>query len=272
MRFPRLPVFFVLVLSGPLYFLAYQANPSRHFGIGYWDSLFLADEESFYPPLRTSGPFRHPDQSVEIREFVGRLTRRDAGFQIPYHALRSPLRLSMRCHRFGLSGSIALTVNGEPIDEFVFTERSYPWGGIRAIIPQSVAEKGPLRIDLSTKGGTPPPAHLPPDLGFGVDWLEVEPMSEGVLLLPTGAEWMRLFLFLVLAFVFLRFLGTKPAAAAVTMFVLVAAVAVAVAIYPVITSRTLASAWFGFLGLMLLIGLGELADRRSPVADVARGR
>ena len=96
-------------------------------------------------------------------------------------------------------------------------------------------------------------------------------MSEGVLLLPTGAEWMRLFLFLVLAFVFLRFLGTKPAAAALTMFVLVAAVAAAVAIYPVITSRTLASAWFGFLGLMLLIGLAELADRRSPVADVARG-
>jgi hypothetical protein len=42
----------VLALAAPAYFLAYQANPSMHFGIGRWDRPWLADEEGFYPPSR----------------------------------------------------------------------------------------------------------------------------------------------------------------------------------------------------------------------------
>ena len=268
----RLLVVLALTLSGPLYFVAYQARPLRHFGIGYWDSLFLADEESFYPPFRTSGPYRHPDESVEVREFVGRLTRRRAGFEIPYHALRSPLRKSLRCHRFALEGIVELTVNGELINEFVFAETSYPWAGIKAVIPQNVAEKGALKIDLVTKGGRPPPSHLPSDLGLGVDWIEIEPMSGGVWLLPTGAEWTRWFLFLVLAYVFLRFVRAGPGAVAAAMIGIVLVAVAAEAVYPVVTSRTLASAWLAFPGLMVLIGLAELIDRRSFNAGSARVR
>ena len=262
-RFPHLPSIIVLLLSGPFYFVAYQANPSQHFGIGRWDSAFLAEEADFYPPIRMSGPFRHSDNTVEIREFVGRLTRRRASFQIPYHALRTPLQFSLRCHRFGLQGSVNLTVNGSPIREFVFTKQSYPWGGIRAVIPQEVAERGPLRVELLTVGGDAPPGHLPEDLGLGVDWLEVSPISRGVLLLPTAPQWFRLFLFLLLGFFFLRFLDIEPLATALAMLTLALGVSAMASFYPVTTSQTLVFAWLFFPVVMLLIWIAELADRRS---------
>ena len=266
-RFPHLPSVIVLILSGPSYFLAYQANPTLHFDIGRWDGGFLADVEKFYPPVRMTGPFRHSDNSVEIGEFVGRLTKREAGFQIPYHALRTPLEFYLRCHRFGLQGTVTLTVNDRHIRDFVFTKQSYPWGGIRAVIPQEVAETGPLRIEVLVRGGDIPPSHIPADLGLGVDWLEVTPMSRGVILLPTAGQWFRFFLFLLLGFFFLRFLDTRALATAVGLLTLAALVSTMVVFYPVTTSKILVFAWLSFPLGMLLLWISELADKHFlPIA------
>jgi hypothetical protein len=261
-RFPRLPSVVVLILAGPSYFLAYQANPALHFDIGRWDGGFLADVDGFYPPFRMTGPFRHADDSVEIGDFVGRLAKREAGFRIPYHALRTPLKLNLRCHRFGLQGSVALTVNDRNVGDFVFTETSYPWGGIQAVIPQEVAETGPLRIEFLVRGEQTPPSHMPADVGLGFDWIEVTPMSRGVILLPTAAQWLRFSLLMLLGFFFLRFLGTEALAAALGLLTLAALVAAMVVFYPVTTSKILGFAWLSFPFVMLLTWIGELADRR----------
>jgi hypothetical protein len=85
----------VLVLSGPAFFLAVQANPSQHFGIGRWDRAWLCDEEDF-PPSRMEGPFRHPDGTVEVKDFVAGLTKKRASLTLPYHALRSPVEIRVR--------------------------------------------------------------------------------------------------------------------------------------------------------------------------------
>jgi len=260
-RFPHLPSVIVLILSGPSYFLAVQANPTLRFDIGRWDGGFLADAEKFYPPFRMTGPRRHSDNSVEIEEFLGRLTKKEAGFRIPYHALRTPLEFYLRCHRFGLQGTVTLTVNDRHIRDFDFTKQSYPWGGIRAVIPQEVAETGPLRIEVLVRGEDIPPSHIPADVGLGVDFLELTPMSRGVILLPTAGQWLRLFLLFLLGFFFLRFLDTGALATAAGLLALAAFVSTMVVVYPVMTSKILVFAWLFFPLGMLLLWISELADK-----------
>jgi hypothetical protein len=253
----------ILVLSAPAYFLAVQANPSQRFGIGRWDRAWLAGEEGFHPPSRMEGPFRNSDGTVEVKEFVGRLTKRRARLELPYHALRSPIEIRLRCHRFGLEGTVSLSVNEEPIGDFVFLESSYPWGGIEAIIPQSVAERGPLSIELVTEGGRAPPSHLPSDLGVGLDFIEVRPLSEGVLLFPPVRQWVGWFLLLLSGFVFLRFLGWGPRARAGGALTLAVILTALTAFLPTIAARAIPAGWLVLPACMLLLWSAELADRLS---------
>jgi len=255
----------VLVLSGPAFFLAVQANPSQHFGIGRWDRAWLADEEDFYPPSRMEGPFRHPDGTVEVKDFVGRLTKKRASLQLPYHALGSPVEIRVRCHRFGLEGTVFLAVNGEPVDDFVFAKTSYPWGGIKAVIPQAIAERGPLSIDLVTEGGKAPPSHLPSDLGVGLDFVEVTPLSEGVLLLPTPRQWIGWFLFLLSGYLFFRFLKLGPWARVGAVLALAVCLTAGTLVFPTILSRALTLAWLVLPACMLLLWMAELADEWFPI-------
>ena len=258
----------VLVLSVPAYFLAVQAKPSQRFGIGRWDRAWLADEEGFHPPTRMEGPFRNPDGTVEEQEFVGRLTKRSARLELPYHALRSPIEIRVRCHRFGLEGTVSLSVNNEPIDDFVFTESSYPWGGIVAVVPQSVAERGPLSIRLVTEGGRAPPSHLPSDLGVGLDFVELRPLSGGALLIPTARQWVAWFLFLLSGFVFFRFLGWGPWATAGGVLALAVTLTAMTAALPTIATRAIAVGWLAFPASMLLLWSAELADRLSVGREI----
>ena len=255
----------VLVLSVPAFFLAVQANPSQHFGIGRWDRAWLADEEDFYPPSRMEGPFRHPDGTVEVKEFVARLTKKRASLKLPYHALLSPVEIRVRCHRFGLEGTVFLSVNGEPIGDFVFAKSSYPWGGIKAVIPQEVAERGPLSIDLVTEGGEAPPSHLPNDLGVGLDFVEVTPVSEEALLLPTPRQWVGCILFLLSGYLFFRFLRLGPWARVVAVLVLAVSLTAATVLFPEIVSRAVTFAWLAFPGCMLLLRTAELAGEWFPI-------
>lgn len=255
----------VLVLSGPALFLAVQANPSQHFGIGRWDRAWLADERDFYPPSRMEGPFRRPDGVVEVKDFVGRLTRKRASLQLPYYARRSPIEIRIRCHRFGLEGTVSLAVNGEPIGDFVFVKSSYPWDGIKAVIPQEVAERGPLAIDLVTEGGETPPSHLPSDLGVGLDFVEVTPLSEGVILLPTARQWIGWFLFLLSGYLFFRFLNLGPRARVVAVLALAVSLTAATVVVPTIVSRAITLAWLAFPACMLLLRMAGLADEWFPI-------
>ncbi len=253
----------VLVLSAPAYFLAVQASPSRHFGIGRWDGAWLAVDEGFYPPSRMEGPFRNPDGVVEVKEFVGRLTKKRARLELPYHALRSPIEIRVRCHRFGLEGTVSLSVNGELIDHFVFTQSSYPWGGLQAVIPQAVAERGPLSIELVTEGGKVPPSHLPSDLGVGLDFVEVRPLSAGAILIPTARQWIGALLFLLSGFVFFRFLGWGPRATAGGVLTLALGLTALTAAMPTISASAVTVGWLLFPSSMLLLWSAELADRFS---------
>ena len=253
----------VLVLSAPAYFLAVQANPSQRFGIGRWDRAWLAGEDGFYPPSRMEGPFRNPDGTVEVKEFVGRLTKKRARLELPYHALRSPVEIRLRCHRFALEGTVSLSVNGAPIDDFAFAESSYPWGGVEAVIPQAIAERGPLSIELVTEGGKAPPSHLPGDLGVGLDFVELRPLSEGALLIPTARQWVGWFLFLLSGFVFLRFLRWGPRATAGGVLTLAVILTAMTAVIPTIAARAITVGWLVFPACMLLLWSAELADRLS---------
>lgn len=141
----------VFLLALPLYFLSSQSRRPLRFEIGSMDCDYLDEKEQFYSRGRMEGPIRRPDNTVEVIEFYARLTKRRATFKLPYHAFRSPVRIRIRCHRFGLDGTVALIVNGEHLQDFVFTERSYPWGGVQAIIPQEVAQRGALTIELETR-------------------------------------------------------------------------------------------------------------------------
>ncbi len=194
--------------SAPLYYWAHQAQPSRRFDVGEDDEQFLGSKDQFYPPNQMSGPIRRPDKTVEVITFMGRLTRGRATFELPYRALGSPLQIRIRCHRFGLEGTVSLVVNGEAVSDFVFTDRSYPWGGIETVIPQEVAEKGgQLRIEVVTSGGLHPPSHLPDDLGLGVDWIEIEPMSRGVRLIPASMQWVTAYGLMLLGWFIFRTAG-----------------------------------------------------------------
>jgi hypothetical protein len=158
---------------------------------------------------------------------------------------------------------VTLSVNGEPIDDFVFVESSYPWGGIQAVVPQAVAERGPLSIELVTEGGRAPPSHLPGDLGVGLDFVEVRPLSEAALLMPTVRQWVGWFLFLISGFVFLRFLRLGPRATAVGILTLAVILTAMTAVVPTIAARSLAFGWLVLPACMLLLWSAELAERFS---------
>lgn len=245
-----------LAVSAPLYFACYQNSGTIRFELGSMDREYIADETYSFPPTRMSGPFRYEDNSVEVIEFYGRLTGRRAAFSLPYHALRSPLRLRIRCHRFGLRGIVALSVNGQAIDEYPFTERSYPWGGIQAVVPQDVAERGALQIELITTRGDPPHGHLREDLGLGIDWIEVEPMSRGALLLPRPYQWLTAYLFPLLGFVFFRLTGASNRSSLMVLSGTAASVCLLTSYSSSITSMALRHLWVVFpLGWILYRGL-----------------
>ncbi len=114
----------VLATGGLSYVVAFQTTEAVRFELGSMDWDYLEEPSNFHDRGRMEGPIRYEDGSVEVIEFYGRLTQERAGLTLPYHATRSPLRLYLRSHRFGLSGTVRLTVNGELVDEFVFTETS----------------------------------------------------------------------------------------------------------------------------------------------------
>jgi hypothetical protein len=271
-RLPYLIPILTILLSIPAYFYAVQANRALHFAIGRLDGAFLADRESFYPAARMEGPERAGDGSVAVHEFTGRLTKADAEFRLPYHALRSPVRIDVRCHRFGLEGTVSLEVNGEHVEDFPFGARSYPWGGIRAVIPQDVAEKGPLEITLRTRGGATPPSHLPGDLGLGVDWIELTPLSEGAVLQPTRGQWTGLVLLLALAPVFVRFLRGSALASILAAPLVALATILSTLLYPVLSAQALGLAWLIVPGTALLLRAAELFDRGGTAAETERAR
>jgi hypothetical protein len=236
-------IIFVLV-SIPLYFWAYQTHSPLRFDIGENDRRYLGDESQFYAPRPMSGPIRRPDNSVDVITATGRLTRRRADFRLPYHALRSPLHVRIRSHRFGLGGTVSLDVNDARLGEFLFTERSYPWGGIEDVIPQEVAEAGPLKIKLVTSGGLPPPSHLPEDLGLGIDWIEIEPMSRGSVLLPSLGQWIDLYGLLILGWIVLSLVGVVGWSRAIIAGALLAGICVLTALRPLESARILSYLWF----------------------------
>jgi lysophospholipase L1-like esterase len=184
------------LLTGAAHLGIHQLDRQARFEIGEpSDRYYLIDPESFQAPAEMEGPLRRPGAEVETVSFTARLTRRRAGLRLPYHAVGTPVRLNLRCHRFGLGGNVALSVNGRLIANDSF-ESAYPWAGIQALVPAEVASLGPLTVELWTSGGSPAPSHLPDDLGVGLDWVEVSAESGGVLL-PVPEAWIRLVLLLV---------------------------------------------------------------------------
>ena len=233
----------ILLLFAPIYFAVYQAQKTRRFNIGSWDKRYLENPETFSPRLEMSGPFRHEDSSVDVIGFDGRLSGRTATLQLPFHALRSPLRIWVRSHRFGLGGTVRMSVNDVLIDDFVFTENSYPWAGIRTVIPQEVAERSALHIDLVVSGGRSPPSHLRSDMGLGMDWVEVDPMSGGAMLLPTAYEWMVPYVFLVLGAISFRLFGFSTRVFFLVLGALILAIAALTALRPVESPTVLFWLW-----------------------------
>ena len=199
----------IVVAAAPLFFVSYQIRKVRRFEFGSMDRSYIARTEQFYGAAAMSGPIRHASGRVEVIDFYGRLTRRNAVLSLPYLARGSDLRLHIRCHRFGLQGTVSLDVNGKRIDDYTFTERSYPWGGIAAEIPEEVARRGPLTLGLRTQGGKVPPSHLPSDVGVGIDWIRVEPVSGGAWLLPTLREWIGFYAWVLLGLLFFRQTGSR---------------------------------------------------------------
>jgi hypothetical protein len=264
MRLANLLIPIVVTLGAGLYLAAHQNGSTVHFGIGRWDSAFLANQSAFHPPTRMSGPVRHDNGSVEVREFVGRLTRSRAVFEFPYHARRSPVHIRIRCHRFGLGGTVSLTVNDHHIDDFVFTEGSYPWAGIRAVIPQSVAESGPLRVQLDVNGGARPPEHLPSDLGVGVDWVELEPMSKGVTVLPTRGQWARFGGTLGLVAALLVFVGATRIAIALSLGIVGLFVSVGTWFALPLSFQVLSVGWLVLPAAAAVLWSAELLERFFP--------
>jgi hypothetical protein len=263
----RLALVLLVLLAGLiLYAVALQSSGTMRFEIGSMDWDFLGDPEDFEGRSRMDGPIRYPDGSVEVIQFYGRVTREKASFRLPYHATRSPLRLRIRCHRFGLEGVVELSVNGRILHEFVFTDTSYPWGGIEAVVPQSLAETGPLVIELRTFRGRTPPSHLPEDVGLGVDWIEVEPLSRGVRIVPSAWRIFLVTLSLLLCLGFLMATGASFPTALSGAAILAAAIALHVHLAPVATGMAIGRLWVIFpMGYALWRML-----RRAPLADAQR--
>ncbi len=243
---PLAAIALLLVTAAPLIYVAQQHVKARRFEIGSLDHNYLVDKAQFSLPVAMDGPFRYEDDSVEVIDFYARLTSRHAELELPYHALHSPLRLFVRCHRFGLSGEVHLEVNGQPLDTFVFTETSYPWGGIRAVIPERIAEAGPLRILLRTEGGTTPPAHLSEKMGIGLDYIDVSPMSEGATMRPPFGDYVSLYVFLLFALAFALISGLGLFRSAWLLAALVCAAALLTALFPVEAPKALSRLWIVF--------------------------
>lgn len=245
-----------------LYVAALQTSETMRFEIGSMDWDFLGNPEAFEKRNRMDGPIRYADESVEIIQFYGRIALDEAAFRLPYHAVRSPLRLRIRCHRFGLGGTVELTVNGEVLEEFVFGETSYPWAGVETVVPQSVAERGPLVVELRTRSGRTPPSHLPEKIGVGVDWIEVEPLSEGVAVVPARWQLAAVVLSPLLCFLFLSATGASFRTALLGAIVVAGMAATWTHVAPVASGMALARLWVVFpMGYCLWLLL-----RRSPLA------
>ena len=247
-----------------LYVAALQTSETVRFEFGSMDWDFLGNPEAFEKRNRMDGPIRYPDGSVEVIQFYGRIALDNAEIRLPYHARRSPLRLRIRCHRFGLSGSVELTVNGVLLEEFVFGETSYPWAGIQAIVPQSVAEQGPLVIGLRMHAGREPPSHLPETIGVGLDWIEVEPLSQGVRLVPMSAPLIAAALLPLLCFLFLSATRASFRMAVVGAMVAAGLSAALTHLAPAMSGMALARLWVVF---PMGYGLWLLLLRRSSLAE-----
>ncbi len=159
-----------------------------------------------------------------------------------------------------------MSVNDVLVDDFVFAESSYPWAGIRAVIPQTVAERGALDIDLVTSGGRSPPSHLRSDIGLGIDWVEVDPMSRGAMLLPTAYEWVVSYVFLVLGAISFRLFGVSTRVSFLVLGVLILALAAFTALRPVEIHIVLA--WLSLIfpvGLVLQRGVLFACSRNRRV-------
>ena len=253
---PSLLAAAALIAGALLYPVAFQVTDTVRFDLGSMDWDYLMNEEQVYDRVRMQGPTRLPDGSVEVIEFYGRLTAREVGFRLPYHGVASPLRLRLRCHRFGLEGTVHLRVNGEPLDSFVFTDRSYPWGRLQVVVPQDVAERGPLTIELETEGGKPSPSHLPEALGIGIDWIEVEPLSRGVELRVPWTTVALALLFPLAGALFTRSTGASLPLAVLVLAALLVLVLVVTTLTPFTTAMALRRLWVVFpLGFLLHRGL-----------------
>ena len=255
-----------LIAGAPLYPIAFQVTETVRFDLGSMDWDYLVNEGQVHDRVRMQGPTRLPDGSVEVIAFYGRLTAREVGFRLPYHGVASPLRLRLRCHRFGLEGTVHVRVNGEPLDSFVFTERSYPWGGVEVVVPQDIAEKGPLTIELETEGGKPSPSHLPEALGIGIDWIEVEPLSRGVELRVPWTMVALALLFPLAGALFARSTGASLPLVVLVLAVLLVLVLVVTAFAPFTTAMALRRLWVVFpLGFLLHRALRRaFIDRWQP--------
>lgn len=198
------------LLTGAAHLGLHQLDRQARFEIGEADDRhYLAEADSFRAPAPMQGPIRRPSGEVEVADFQARLTERRARLRLPYHLVGAPLRLNVRCHRFGLGGHVVLTVNGVELGRHSF-ESAYPWAGLQAVVPAEVASRGPLALDLAVSGGDTAPDHLPADLGLGIDWIEVTAEPGGVLL-PTWEAWTRLALLLAVTALALAVFRIPPA-------------------------------------------------------------
>ena len=237
----------VIAACAPAYYAAHQVKKARRFEIGSMDTGYLRVSREYRRPAMMDGPIRHEDGTVEVIDFYGRLTERRAEIRLPYHVKRTPVRLFLRCHRFGLKGIVTLTVNGEHIDDFVFVETSYPWAGIRTVVPQRVAERGPLVIELVTKGGDAPPSHLPAELGVGLDWIDVDPMSRGAAIVPTGIMYLGVYAFVLGGFAFAVSIGLGLPRATIVLVVSAVLSLASTTWFPVEATIALSRLWLIFV-------------------------
>ncbi len=154
--------------------------------------------------------------------------------------------IRIRCHRFGLDGTVALIVNGEHLEDFVFSERSYPWGGVQTIIPQEVAERGALTIELETRDSELSSSHIPEDFGVGVDWIELEPLSRGVVLWPLPRHLLMAMAFPLLVFLFTRNSGVSYWGSLGALCIVVVTINLLNASFPLQTPMVLSRLWVVF--------------------------
>jgi len=75
--------------------------------------LIPAPASQMLKPKGLWSPVGHPSPGASSTRFQNaRLTKKRASLKLPYPALRSPVEIRVRCHRFGLEGTVSLSVNG----------------------------------------------------------------------------------------------------------------------------------------------------------------